>query len=104
MSTPDIEAIYVNEFRDGCCYEESCPPVIPPLHSSGDAKIGKEERHGRFGEMILWNDVRMLVFKMVESERVDAPAGPLTVVAFLAAVTMVVLRVMLEASTQHAPE
>ena len=78
--------------------------MTPPFHSSGYAKKGKEERHGRFWAIILWNDVRRLVLIMTESERIDVPAGPLKIVAFLAAVTTVVLRRMLGAYVQHAPE
>ena len=40
--------------------------------------------------------------KMMESERIDAPAGSLTIVAFLASAPTVVLRGMLGASAQHA--
>ena len=60
--------------------------------------------HGSFGAMILWNDVRRLVLKMAELERRDAPAGPLTIVAFSEAVPTVVLRGMLGASAQHVPK
>ena len=52
--------------------------------------------------MILWNDVRRLVLKMAESERIYAPAGPLTIVAFLAAVPTVVLGEMLGDYAQRA--
>ena len=54
--------------------------------------------------MILWKYFRRLVLKIAESERIDAPEGPLTIVAFSAAVPTVILRVMLGSSAQHAPE
>ena len=91
-STPDTEAIIVNDCRNAHRCEELCTPVTPPFRPSGDAKRGKEERHGSFWSMILWNYIRRLVLKMTESERIDAPAGPLTIVAFLAAVPTVVSR------------
>ena len=69
--------------------------MTPLFHSSGDSKIVNKERHSSFGSMILWNYVRMLVLKMAELERMDAPVGPLTIVAFLSAVTTVILRGML---------
>ena len=75
-----------------------------PFHSSSNAKSVNEERCGSFGAMIFWNDVRRLVLKMAESERIDALAGPLTIVAFLAAVPTVVLRVTIGEYAQHAPE
>ena len=50
----------------------------------------KEERYGRLWEIILWNDVRRLVLKMTDSERIDAPAGALMIVAFSAAVPTVI--------------
>ena len=53
-----------------------------PFHSSSNAKSVNEERCGSFGAMIFWNDVRRLVLKMAESERIDALAGPLTIVEF----------------------
>ena len=77
--------------------------MTPPFHSRGYAKNGKEERHGSFWEIILWTDVRRLVLKMTESERIEAPAGPLTIVAFSAVVPTVVSRGMLGASAQHVP-
>ena len=80
------------------------PPVTTPLHSSGYAEIGKEERHGRFKEIILWNNIRRLVLKVIESENIDAHAGPLTIVAFSAAVPTVISRGMLWDSAQQAPE
>ena len=67
MSTTNTEAIGVNYCRDGCRCKEFCLPVIPPFLSSGDAKIGKEDINGSFGVMILWNDVRRLVFETAES-------------------------------------
>ena len=81
-----------------------CPPVTPLFHSSGDTKSGKEERHGSFWEIILWNDVRRLVLKMTESERIDAPTVPMKIVAFLAAVPTMFLWGMIGASAQHLPE
>ena len=69
-----------------------CPPVTPPFHSSGNAKSGKEEMHGSFWVIILWNDVRRLVLKTTELERIDVHVGPLMIVAFLAAVPTVVSR------------
>ena len=42
--------------------------------------------------------------KVTESERIDAHAGPLTIVAFSAAVPTVISRGMLGASAQYAPE
>ena len=66
--------------------------MTPPLHSSGYAESGKEERHGSFSAIILWNDIRRLVLKVTESERIDAHAGPLTIVAFLAVVPTVISR------------
>ena len=80
-----------------------CPPVTPPLHSSGYTEIGKEDRHGRFRAIILENNIRRLVLKVKESERIDAHAGPLTIVAFSAAVPTVISRGMLGASAQHVP-
>ena len=78
--------------------------MTPPFHSRGNEKIRNEERRGRSGAMILWSDVRRLVLKMADLERIDAPAGPLTIVAFSAAVQTVVSRGMLGASAQHVPE
>ena len=94
----------MDECRDGCCCEELYLLVTPPFCSSGDAKIGKEERNGSFGEMILWSDVKRLMLKISESERIDAPAGPLTIVVFSGAVPTVVLRGVIGAYVQHAPE
>ena len=54
--------------------------------------------------IIFWNDVRRLVLKVTELERIDAHAVPLKIVAFLAAVPTVILRRILGASAQHAPE
>ena len=93
----------VDDFRNGCCYKKSCLPVTPPFHHIGDEKSGKEERHGSFGAMIIWNDVRRSVLKIEESERIYVPAVPLTIVAVLAAVPMLVSRGMIGASVQHAP-
>ena len=56
--------------------------MTPSFHSRGDAKSGKEETHGSFWVIILWNNVRRLVLKMTESERIDGPAVPLKIVAF----------------------
>ena len=78
--------------------------MTPTFHSRGDAKSRKGERHGSFWEMILWKDVRILVLKIMELERIEAPAGPLTIVVFLEAVPTVVLKIILGASEQHAPE
>ena len=64
--------------------------MTPVFDSSGDSKSVKRKRHNSFGSMILWNYVRMLVLKMAELERMDAPVGPLTIVAFLAAVPTVI--------------
>ena len=64
--------------------------MTPPFHSSGYAKNGKEETHGRFWVIILWYDVRRLVLKITESEKIDRPAVPLTIVAFPAAFPKVV--------------
>ena len=61
-------------------------------------------RHGIFRAIILWNDVRRLVLKVTESERIYAHAGPLTIIAFSAVVPTVILRGMLGAYAQHAPE
>ena len=94
----------MDDCRYGCRCEESCPPVTPPLHSSGYSENEKEERNFRFRAIILWNDVRRLALKLTESERIDAHAGPLTIVAFLAAVPTVISRGMLRASAQHALE
>ena len=80
------------------------PPVTLPFNSSGDAKSGKKERHGSFGAMILWNNVWRFVLEMEESERIDTPAGPLTIVAFPVVVPTVVLRILLVASAQHVLE
>ena len=41
--------------------------------------------------------------KVTELERIDAHAGPLTIVTFLAVVPTVILRGLLGASAQHAP-
>ena len=41
---------------------------------------------------------------MTELERIDAPAGPLAIVAFLAVDPTVISRGMLEAYAKHAPE
>ena len=73
------------------------------LHSSGYAESVKEDRYGRFRAIILWNNISRLVFKVTESERIDALAGPLTIVAFSSAVPTVISRGMLGASVQHAP-
>ena len=78
--------------------------MTPPLHPSNDTKNGKEERNDSFREMILWNNVRRLVFKMVELERIDAPARPLAILAFPEAVPTVVLRGMIGASEKNALE
>ena len=78
--------------------------MTPPFHSSGDVKSGKEERHGRFGAMILLNDGNRLVLKMAKSERIYAPTGPLKIVSFLAAVPTVLSWEILGAPAQHAPE
>ena len=56
--------------------------VIPPFHSSGDAKIGKEDIHSSFKAMILWNNVRRLMLKMEELEGIDAHAVPPVIVLF----------------------
>ena len=76
--------------------------MTPRLHSIGYAGSGKEDMHGSFRVIILWNNISRLVLKVTESERIDAHAGPLTIVAFLAAVTTVISREMLGASAQHA--
>ena len=78
--------------------------MTPLFLSIGNSKSGKEEIHGSFGEMILWNNVRRLVFKMVELERIDAPARPLAILAFPEAVPTVVLRGMIGASEKNALE
>ena len=54
--------------------------------------------------MIHWNNVRSLVLKMMELESIDAPAGPLTIVAFSEAVPTVVSGGILGASVQYVPE
>ena len=54
--------------------------------------------------MYFWINVRTLVLKMAESERIDAPAVPLTILAFSGVVPTVVLRGMFGASAQYAPE
>ena len=64
--------------------------MTPPLHSSGYAEIGKEDRHGSFRAVIIWNNIRRLVLKVMESEIIDAHAGPLIIVSFLAAVPTVI--------------
>ena len=74
------------------------------FHFSGDAKNGKEERHSRFRAMIFLDNVRRLLLKIAELEGIDAPAGPLKIVAFLAAVPTVVFWGMHWASAQNAPE
>ena len=74
------------------------------FHSSGDVKSGKEERHGSFGAMILWNYVRRLVLKTAESEGIDTPVGPMMIIVFSEAVPTVVLWGMLEASAKNVPE
>ena len=104
MSTPDTEAIDLDDCHNMCHCKELCPPVTPTFHASGNAKTAKEERHGRFGAMILWNNFRRLVLKMSESESIDAPVVPLMIVAFSEAVPMVVLRGMLGEYAHHAPE
>ena len=73
------------------------------LHSSGYAESVKEDRHGSFRAIILWNNISRLVFKVTESERIDTHAGPLMIVSFLAAFPTVISRGMLGASVQHAP-
>ena len=78
--------------------------MTPPLHSRGYAENGKEESHGRFRAIAIWNDVRRLVLKVTESERIDTHAGLLMIVVFSAAVPTVILHGMLGASAQHAPE
>ena len=60
-------------------------------------KVEKEDRHGSFREITLWNNIRRLVLKVTESERIDTHAGPLTIVALSAAVPMVRSKVMLGA-------
>ena len=77
--------------------------MTSPLHSSGYAESGKEDRHGSLRSIILWNNIRRLVMEVTESERIDTHAGPLTIVAFLTAVPTVIQRGMLGAPTQHAP-
>ena len=64
--------------------------MTPPLHSSGYAESGKEERNVRFRVIVFWNNVRRLVLKVTESEIINAHAGPMTIVAFSAAVTTVI--------------
>ena len=64
--------------------------MTPPLHSSGYAESGKEDRHGSFRAIILWNNIRRLVMKVTDSERIDAHAVPLTIVVFSAAVPTVI--------------
>ena len=54
--------------------------------------------------IVLWNNVRRLVLKVTESERIDTHAGPLRIVEFLAEFPTVISRGMLGASAQHAPE
>ena len=54
--------------------------------------------------IILWDDVRRLLLKVTESERIDAHAVPMTIDAFLAVVPTVILRGMVGAYAQHAPE
>ena len=103
-STPDKEAIGANDCRDGCRCKELCPHVTPSFHSRGDEKIVKEEMNDSFWAMIVWSDVRRLVLKLAESKKIDAPAGPLTIVEFSAAVQTVVSRGRLGVSAQHVPE
>ena len=103
-SSPYTEAIIVNYCCDVCRCNELCPPVTPLFHSSGNAKSVNGDSHGSFWEMILWDNFKRLVLKITESERIDAPAGALVIVAFLAAITTVVSRGILGASAQHAPE
>ena len=64
--------------------------MTPLLHSSGYAEIGKEDSHGSLRAIILWNNIRRLVLKVMESEIIDAHAGPLIIVSFLAAVPTVI--------------
>ena len=58
----------------------------------------KEEMHGSFRAIILWNNVRRLVLKVTESERIDAHVGQLTIVAFLVVVPTMILRGMFGSS------
>ena len=64
--------------------------MTPQLLSSGYAESGKEDRHGSFRAIILWNNIRKLVLKVTESEIIDAHVVPLTIVAFLAGVPTVI--------------
>ena len=43
------------------------------------------------------------MLKVTESEKIDSHAGPMMIVAFLAAVPTVISRGILGASAQHAP-
>ena len=78
--------------------------MTPPLYSNVFSENRKEEIHGRFRAIILWNDVMRLVLKVTESERINAHAGLLRIVAFLAAFPMVISRGGFGLSAQHAPE
>ena len=64
--------------------------MTPPLHSSGYAESGKEDRNVSFRAIILLNNIRRLVLKVTELEIIDAHAGPLTIVAFSSAVPTVI--------------
>ena len=62
--------------------------MTPLFHSSGNAKIGKEERHRYFGDLIFGNNFRKLKLKLSAAEGIYAAADPLPIVSFPAAVPM----------------